>query len=99
MNWNEIKDLRENWISSKTEFWENITIFRAKKHFSQLWRYIPFSNACGIQINLGTNYLLKKTVLGKMGCWQKKSEFGKKVGCFKAPLGSLGLSYSNFQRV
>ena len=26
-----------------------------------------------------------------MGYWQKESEFGKKVGCFKAPLGSLGL--------
>ena len=26
-----------------------------------------------------------------MGYWQKESEFGKKVGCFKASLGSLGL--------
>ena len=26
-----------------------------------------------------------------MGYWQKESEFGKKAGCFKAPLGSLGL--------
>ena len=50
-----------------------------------------FSNACAIQINLGTHYLLKKTVLETMGYWQKESEFGKKVGCFKAPLGSLGL--------
>ena len=28
-----------------------------------------------------------------MGYWQKESEFGKKVGCFKAPLGSLGLIF------
>ena len=27
-----------------------------------------------------------------MGYWQKESEFGKKEGCFKAPLGSLGLN-------
>ena len=27
-----------------------------------------------------------------MGYWQKESEFGKKVGCPKAPLGSLGLT-------
>ena len=27
-----------------------------------------------------------------MGYWQKESEFGKKVGCFKASLGSLGLN-------
>ena len=26
-----------------------------------------------------------------MGYWQKESEFGKKVGCFKASLGLLGL--------
>ena len=26
-----------------------------------------------------------------MGYWQRESEFGKKVGCFKASLGSLGL--------
>ena len=51
----------------------------------------PFSNACAIQINLGTNYLLKTTVLEKMGYWQKESELGEKEGCFKAPLGSLGL--------
>ena len=30
-------------------------------------------------------------MLEKMGYWQKESEFGKKVGCFKASLGSLGL--------
>ena len=29
-----------------------------------------------------------------MGCWQKESEFGKTIGCFKAPLGSLGLKYA-----
>ena len=57
----------------------------------------PFSNASGIQINLGTNYLLKETVLEKMAYWQKESEQNseKKVGCFKAPLGSLGLTISN----
>ena len=27
--------------------------------------------------------------------WQKESEFGKRVGCFKAPLGPLGLSYNS----
>ena len=37
-----------------------------------------------------------KTVLEKMGYWQKESEFGKKIGCFKAPLGSLGL---NMQKI
>ena len=30
-------------------------------------------------------------MLEKMGYWQKESEFVKKVGCFKASLGSLGL--------
>ena len=54
----------------------------------------PFSNACAIQINLGINYLLKKTVLEKMDYWQKESEFGKKVGCFEASLGSLGLIFA-----
>ena len=54
-----------------------------------------FYNACAIQINLGTNYLLKKIVLEKMGYWQKESEFGKKVCCFRAPLGSLGLKTSH----
>ena len=54
--------------------------------------HCSFSNACAIQINLCTKYLLKKTVLEKLGFWQKELEIGKKVGCFiKALLGSLGL--------
>ena len=69
-----------------------MTIFCAKKNFLSFGDIFPFSNAFAIQINLGTNYLLKKTVLEKMGYWQKELEFGKKVGCFKAPLGSLGLT-------
>ena len=77
---------------SKIEFWENITIFCAKKNiFLSFGDLFIFSNACANQINLGTNYLLKKFVLEKMGYWQKESEFGKNVICFKAPLGSLGL--------
>ena len=63
-----------------------------QKNFLSFGDIFLFSNACAIQINLGTNYLLKKTVLEKMGYWQQESEFGKKVGCFKAPLGSLGLN-------
>ena len=31
-------------------------------------------------------------MLQQMGCWQKETEFGIKVGCFEAPLGSLGLN-------
>ena len=62
-----------------------------KNIFLSFGDIFPFSNACVIQINLGTNYLLRKTVVEKMGYSQKESEFGKKVGCFKAPLGSLGL--------
>ena len=65
-----------------------------KNIFLNFGDIFPFSNACAIQINLGTNYLLKKIVLEKMGYWQKESEFGKKVGCFEAPLGSLGLKRS-----
>ena len=50
------------------------------------------SNTCAIQINQGNNYLLKKTarengLLAKgIRIWKKK------VRCFKAPLGSLGLT-------
>ena len=62
-----------------------------KTFFFRFGDIFLFSKACAIQINLSTNYLLKKIVLEKMGYWQKESEFGKKVGCFKAPLGSLGL--------
>ena len=32
-----------------------------------------------------------------MGYWQMESEFGKKVGCFKAPLGSLGLNCHDYK--
>ena len=32
-----------------------------------------------------------------MGYWQKESEFGKKVACFKAPLGLLGLKQKKHQ--
>ena len=49
-----------------------------KNIFLSFGDMFPFSNACAIQINLGTNYLLKKTVLEKMGYWQKESKFGKK---------------------
>ena len=63
-----------------------------KNIFLSFGDIFPFSNACAIQINLGSTYLLKTTVLEQMGYWQKESEFGKKVGCFKAPLGSLGLN-------
>ena len=53
-----------------------------------------FCNARAIQINLGTNELLKISMLKKMGYWQKESEIERKVGCFKVPLGSLGLKFS-----
>ena len=62
-----------------------------KNIFLSFGDIFPLSNACAIQINLGTNYLLKITVLEKMGYWQKELEFEKTVGFFKAPLGSLGL--------
>ena len=68
----------ENWISSKTEFWESITMFCAKKNiFLSFGDIFTFSDACAIQINLGTNELLKKTVLEKMGYRQKESEIEK----------------------
>ena len=54
-------------------------LFCAKNpNFLSFGDIFPFSNACAIQIILGTNYLLKKTVLEKIGDWQKELEFGKK---------------------
>ena len=37
-----------------------------------------FSKASAIQINLITTFLQNKTVLEKMGYWQKESEFRRK---------------------
>ena len=31
-------------------------------------------------------------MLENMGCWQKETKIEKTVGCFKVPLGSLGLT-------
>ena len=61
------------------------------KTFFSAWETFTCPNACAIQINIGINELLKKTVLENMGYWQKESEIDKKVGCFKVPLGLLGL--------
>ena len=62
-----------------------------KKTFFSALETFNFSNACAIQINLGTKYLLKKTVPEKMGYWQNESEFGKRYAASKHHLGSLGL--------
>ena len=46
----------------------------------------PFSacsNSCTIQINLGTNELLKKNVLENMGYWQNESEIEKRYDALK----------------
>ena len=45
--------------------------FCAKEHFSQIWRHIHFSNACAIQINLGTKERLKQKCAREYGLLAK----------------------------
>ena len=54
------------------------TIFCGKKIFL-CFGDIHFSNACAIQVNLGTDELLEKTVVEDMCYWQKETEIEKKA--------------------
>ena len=48
-----------------------------------------FSNACTIQLNLGTNEFLKKLTLENMGYWQNESEIEKKGRVLQSTTGLI----------
>ena len=73
------------------ELANKIQLFCAKKNIFLSFGDIHFSNAWAFQINLVPMNYWRKTVLENMDYWQKESESEKYVGCFKVPLGSLGL--------